>query len=135
MPLLNTKLYDSGLIEMNEDLMCVFVEAHNRAGGGRDTVYLRQHDRGVPLTMRNDFSDSGYLDYSTQVRDLKILREDFDYLSSLLRRGNLILLPLYPLLEEHIMLEKKSPVVTEYIQERIDTLFTIFPITPIARLH
>jgi hypothetical protein len=65
MPLLNTKLYDSGLIEMNEDLMCVFVEAHNRAGGGRDTVYLRQHDRGVPLTMRNDFSDSGYLDYST----------------------------------------------------------------------
>ena len=28
------------------------------------------------------------------------------------------------------MLEKKSPVVTEYIQERIDTLFTIFPITP-----
>ena len=65
MPLLYTKLYDSGLIEMNEDLMCVFVEAHNRLGGGRDTVYLEATRRGVPLTMRNDFSDSGYLDYST----------------------------------------------------------------------
>jgi len=135
MPLLNTKLYNSGLIDMNENLMCVYVESHSEIGGGRDAVYLRQHDRGVPLTMRNNFSDDGFLDHSTQIRDLKKLRIQFDYISQLLRRNNLILLPLYPLLEEHILLEKKSPVVTEYIQERLDSLATVFPITPIARLH
>ena len=39
------------LLGLNEDLYHVYIDSHVETGGGRDVVHLRQHDRGIPLTL------------------------------------------------------------------------------------
>ncbi|BCV01896.1 MAG: hypothetical protein CM15mV47_210 [uncultured marine virus] len=47
------------LFELNPELRCVFVESHERRGGGRSTVRVRQLEISLPITLRNNFSSEG----------------------------------------------------------------------------
>jgi hypothetical protein len=41
MPILYTREYPHELFDLNPELRCVFVESHERRGGGRSTVRVR----------------------------------------------------------------------------------------------
>ena len=52
MPYVFIRDYDLELVELNKDMHHVYVESHGGVGGERKTVFLRQHERGLPLTLR-----------------------------------------------------------------------------------
>ena len=55
MPYIFVRDYDIDLMEMNKDIRHVFVESVLQAGGERKVAYLRQNERGLPLTLRENF--------------------------------------------------------------------------------
>ena len=61
MPYIFVRDYDIDLMEMNKELYHVFVDSVFRSGGERKVVYIRQHERGLPLTLRDKYSDMGML--------------------------------------------------------------------------
>ena len=72
MPYIFVRDYDIDLMEMNKELRHVFVESVLQAGGERKVAYLRQNERGLPLTLRENYSpDMGFLSADTEVRDIK----------------------------------------------------------------
>ena len=56
MPYIFVRDYDIDLMEMNKELRHVFVESVLQAGGERKVAYLRQNERGLPLTLRENYS-------------------------------------------------------------------------------
>ena len=62
--------YHIDLLGLNEDLYHVYIDSHVETGGGRETVFLRQHERGIPLTLRENFSDNGTLTLSRQNNEI-----------------------------------------------------------------
>ena len=44
MPVLYSRNYMADLMELNEDLYHVYIDSHVETGGGRDVVFLRQHE-------------------------------------------------------------------------------------------
>ena len=58
--------YHTEFLEHNENLYHVYLESHREMGGGRDVVFLRQHERGIPLTLRENFSENGTLTSATE---------------------------------------------------------------------
>ena len=135
MPIVYTKIYDNSLIDLNEDIMYVYVESYNKFGGGRDVIYLRQHERGIPLTMKETHLEDGILFSSTETRDLEIIKNEFSELSRRLERGNTICVPIYPILEGLISLEKHSPKLEKYVKNKMENIFIKFPMTPSGRMH
>ena len=77
MTILYVRQYQKDLMELNEDLYHVYIDSHVETGGGRDIVYLRQHDRGIPLTLRENYSDNGSLTSPTEQRDIQKLENEF----------------------------------------------------------
>ena len=65
------------LLGLNEDLYHVYIDSHVETGGGRETVFLRQHERGIPLTLRENFSKNGSLTSSTEQRDIIKVENEF----------------------------------------------------------
>ena len=55
MPVLYSRNYMAELMELNEDLYHVYIDSHVETGGGRETVFLRQHERGIPLLFVKTF--------------------------------------------------------------------------------
>ena len=72
------------LMEYNENLYHIYIESHREAGGGRDVVFLRQHDRGIPLTLRENFSEDGTLTSRTEQRDIVRIENEFQAISQAL---------------------------------------------------
>ena len=64
MSIIYVREYQKDLMDLNEDLYHVYIDSHVETGGGRDIVFLRQHERGIPLTLRENFSDNGTLTLS-----------------------------------------------------------------------
>ena len=77
MPVLYSRNYVADLMELNEDLYHVYIDSHVETGGGRETVFLRQHERGIPLTLRENFSDNGTLTSLTEQRDIMKVENEF----------------------------------------------------------
>ena len=77
MPVLYSRNYMADLMELNEDLYHVYIDSHVETGGGRDVVFLRQHERGIPLTLRENFSDNGTLTSLTEQRDIVKVENEF----------------------------------------------------------
>ena len=122
MPVLYSRNYMADLMELNEDMYHVYIDSHVETGGGRDIVYLRQHERGIPLTLRENFSDNGTLTSLTEQRDIMKVENEFQTIHYVLGQGKVICVPIYPLTKELITIEKQSPKLIGYINVRIQSL-------------
>ena len=114
--------YQTKLLELNENLYHIYIESHKGIGGGRDITFLRQHDRGIPLTLRDNFSDYGTLTTETEARDILKVTNEFQTINYSLSYGKILCVPIYPLLDELITIEKQSPKMAGYINKRLESL-------------
>jgi hypothetical protein len=122
MPVIYVREYQIDLMKLNEDLYHVYIDSHVETGGGRDIVFLRQHERGIPLTLRENFSDNGTLTSLTEQRDIMKVENEFQTIHYVLGQGKVICVPIYPLTKELITIEKQSPKLIGYINVRIQSL-------------
>ena len=109
MSIIYVKQFHIDLLGLNEDLYHVYIDSHVETGGGRDVVFLRQHERGIPLTLRENFSDSGSLTSLTEQRDIMKVENEFQTISYVSSQGKIICLPIRQLIDELITIEKQSP--------------------------
>jgi hypothetical protein len=114
--------YHTEFLEHNENLYHVYLESHREMGGGRDVVFLRQHERGIPLTLRENFSENGTLTSATEQRDIMKVENEFQAISQAISYGKIVCLPMYPLTKEIITLEKQSLKLAGYIKKRMESL-------------
>ena len=114
--------YQTKLLELNEDLYHLYIESHKGIGGGRDITFLRQHDRGIPLTLRDNFSEQGTLTSETEARDIVKIENEFQTINYSLNYGKILCVPIYPLLDELTIIEKQSPKMAGYINKRLESL-------------
>lgn len=114
--------YQTKLLELNENLYHVYIESHKGIGGGRDITFLRQHDRGVPLTLRDNFSEHGAVTPETEARDIVKVENEFQTINYSLNYGKILCVPIYPLLDELTIIEKQSPKMAGYINKRLESL-------------
>ena len=65
--------YDIDLMALNDDLYHAYVESHTGTGGERRVVFLRQHEKGIPITLRENYSDgrSSVAGYHLDQEDLR----------------------------------------------------------------
>ena len=70
MTILYTESYPLDILTMNPHVSVIYVESHTQTGGGRQMSYLRNHLRGLPITLRENFSIEGYLTQPTENRDI-----------------------------------------------------------------
>ncbi len=110
------------LMEYNENLYHVYIESHREAGGGRDVVFLRQHDRGIPLTLRENFSEDGTLTSRTEQRDIVRIENEFQAISQAMTYGKIICLPIYHVTKELTTIEKQSIKLAGYVSKRMESL-------------
>ena len=128
MPILYTRGYPFELFDLNPEMRCVFVESHEKRGGGPATVDVRRMETSLPLTMRNNFSAGGALAWESEARDIKLIEEEFQASIYNLRQGVLVCLPTLLLSEEMALLEKRSPKVGQYLLKRLDGMKAGFPL-------
>jgi len=114
--------YQTKLLELNEDLYHLYIESHKGIGGGRDITFLRQHDRGIPLTLRDNFSEHGAVTSETEARDIVKVENEFQTINYSLNYGKILCVPIYPLLDELTIIEKQSPKMAGYINKRLESL-------------
>ena len=122
MTILYVRQYQKDLMELNEDLYHVYIDSHVETGGGRDVVHLRQHERGIPLTLRENFSDNGTLTSHTEKRDIVKIENQFQTINYVSDQGKVICLPILGLTEELLILEKQSPKLAGYVKKRLQSL-------------
>ena len=128
MPVLYARNYVTELMELNEDMYHVYIDSHVETGGGRETVFLRQHERGIPLTLRENFSDNGSLTSLTEQRDIMKVENEFQTIRYVTSQGKVICLPIFQLTNELITIEKQSPKLAGYVNKRIQSLGLRMPI-------
>ena len=122
MPVLYSRNYMADLMELNEDMNHVYIDSHVETGGGRETVFLRQHERGIPLTLRENFSDNGSLTSLTEQRDIVKVENEFQTIRYVSDQGKVVCLPILHLTKEIPILEKQSPKLAGYVKKRLQSL-------------
>ena len=122
MSIIYVREYKRDLMELNEDLYHVYIDSHVETGGGRDVVFLRQHERGIPLTLRENFSNNGSLTSATEKRDILKVENQFQAINYVTNQDKVICLPIYQLTNELITIEKQSPKLAGYINKRVQSL-------------
>ena len=122
MSVIYTHDYHIELLDNNENLYYVYIESHREAGGGRDVVVLRQHERGIPLTLRENFSEDGTLSSRTEQRDIVKIENEFQAISQALNYGKIVCLPMYPIITETTTIEKQSIKLAGYVNKRMESL-------------
>ena len=128
MSIIYVREYQKDLMDLNEDLYHVYIDSHVETGGGRDVVFLRQHERGIPLTLRENFSDNGSLTSLTEQRDIMKVENEFQTIRYVTSQGKVICLPIFQLTNELITIEKQSPKLAGYVNKRIQSLGLRMPI-------
>ena len=119
MPYVFIRDYDLELLELNKDMYHMYVESHGGAGGERKTVFLRQHERGLPLTLRNNFSDLGTLSSESEKRDITTVEVEIQKISRLVQSGANVCVPLTRLTNEFSPMERLSPKLAGYLLKRL----------------
>lgn len=119
MPYVFMRDYDLELLELNKDMHHVYIESHGGVGGERKTVFLRQHERGLPLTLRNNFSDLGALSSESEKRDITTVEAEIGKISRLANSGANVCVPLTRLTNEFSPLERLSPRLAGYLLKRL----------------
>ena len=79
--------YDIDLMGLNDDLYHAYIESHTGTGGERRVVYLRQHDKGIPITLRENYSDDGFLRAETYERDARTVENELLKIRQLSNQG------------------------------------------------
>ena len=119
MPYVFIRDYDLELLELNKYMNHMYVESHVGAGGERKTVFLRQHERGLPLTLRNNFSDLGTLSSESEKRDITTVEVEIQKISRLVQSGANVCVPLTRLTNEFSPMERLSPKLAGYLLKRL----------------
>ena len=122
MPYLFVRDYEVELMEMNKELHHINVEAHRGGGGERKIVYLRQNERGLPLTLRDNYSNMGDLSSNTEKRDITTVESELQKIGRLSQSGVIVCVPLNRLTSELTTIEKLSPKVAGYVVKRMGSV-------------
>jgi len=112
--------YSEELVRLNKGLYVVYVDAYSRIGGERRIVYLRQHEKGLPLTLRENFSEDGHLSSETEARDIMTLRREISDICDIKNVGANICVPILPISNELNNIERRSPKLHEYLIARMN---------------
>ena len=122
MPYLFVRDYEIELMEMNKDLHHVYVESHGGSGGERKIVRLRLNERGLPLTLRDNYSELGTLTSDTEKRDITTLESELQKIGRASHSGVIVCVPLSRLTNELSIIEKLSPKVAGYVVQRMGSI-------------
>ena len=122
MPYLFVRDYEIELMEMNKDLHHVYVESHGGSGGERKIVRLRLNERGLPLTLRDNYSELGALTSNTEKRDITTLESELQKIGRASHSGVIVCVPLSRLTNELSIIEKLSPKVAGYVVQRMGSI-------------
>tara|TARA_R110000796_G_scaffold15885_2_gene50240 strand:+ start:456 stop:836 length:381 start_codon:yes stop_codon:yes gene_type:complete len=126
MAYLFVKDYEVELMELNSDLSHMFIESHNGAGGERRVTRLRLHQKGLPLTLVNNYSNDGYLTSDTEARDIKKVESELQLISRKSFAGAYVCVPMHPLTKELTNIEKYSPKLAGYLEKRLVSIGITF---------
>lgn len=122
MPYLFVRDYEIELMEMNKDLHHVYVESHGGSGGERKIVRLRLNERGLSLTLRDNYSELGTLTSNTEKRDITTLESELQKIGRASHLGVIVCVPLSRLTNELSIIEKLSPKVAGYVVQRMGSI-------------
>lgn len=122
MPYIFVRDYSQELFDLNDDMYHVIIESHKKIGGERKLKRIRQSDRALPLTLREDFSDLGHLSAETESRDIRLIEEEISKISILSQSGVNVCVPLSPLTNELDFLARLSPKVAGYVLKRLGSV-------------
>ena len=114
-----TRGYELELLELNKDMYHVYIEAHIGAGGERKIIFLRQHERGLPLTLRDNFTQDGVMSPNTEKRDITTVEHQIQKISRLANAGVNVCIPLNSLINECYLIEARSPKFPVYVMKRL----------------
>ena len=126
MPYLFTREYDLELMDMNKDMYQVFIESNLNHGGERRVVLLRQSQKGLPLTLVNNYTDSGSLNVDTESRDIRRIESELQMISRTAQSGAIVCVPIRPLTKELTSIEKLSPKLASYAAKRLSSIGVVF---------
>ena len=122
MPYLFVRNYEVDLMDMNPDLYHVYVESSRGEGGDRKLVHIRQSQRGLPMCLRENYSETGALSFQTEKRDILHLESELSKISRVSQSGANVCVPLIHLTNELSILEKQSPKVAGYVLKRMGSI-------------
>ena len=122
MPYLFVRDYEVDLMDMNPDLYHVYVESSRGEGGDRKLVYIRQSQRGLPMCLRENHSETGTLSFHTEKRDILHLESELSKISRVSQSGANVCVPLIHLTNELSILENQSPKVAGYVLKRMGSI-------------
>ena len=128
MPIIYTSTYDLKLLDLNPQIRHVYIESHESRGGEPALVKVRNIEGSLPLTLRNNYSESGYLRSETEARDIVRIEEEFQHINQHLRMGAAVCIPTIPLNEELSRLRKYTPKVEQYLLKRLNLVKGAFPL-------
>ena len=126
MPYLFTREYDLELMDMNKDMYQVFIESNLNHGGERRGVLLRQSEKGLPLTLVNNYTDSGSLNVDTESRDIRRIESELQIISRTAQSGAIVCVPIRPLTKELTSIERLSPKLASYAAKRLSSIGVVF---------
>ena len=107
---------------MNPHVSVIYVESYIQKGGGRQMAYLRNHLRGLPLTLRENFSTGGYLTQPTENRDIIQIEKEIKSIIAKLQAFNVVCFPILPFEKELENLKRYSPKVEKKLTTHLDNL-------------
>ena len=123
MPYIFVRDYDIAMMQLNKHEYHVFVESVLQAGGERKVAYFRQSERGLPLTLRDNYSpDMGFLSADTEIRDIKQVEVELQKISRLSFNGAIVCVPISPLSRELDSIQRLSPKLAGYLKKRMDSI-------------
>lgn len=122
MPYILTHEYDVDLMSLNPELHQVYIESVSQAGGERRIVYLRMNEKGLPLTLRENYTEKGTLSADTYERDARQLENQLLKISRLSYSGVNVCVPVAPLTRELDVIQKQSPKLAGYLKQRLASI-------------
>ena len=128
MPILYVETYPLKLLQLNPQLQCVYVESHEKRGGDPATVQVRGIENSLPLTVRNNYDETGYLIADTEARDIPLIESQIRTILFRLRMGITVCMTTLRLSEELNYLEKHTPKLEQYHLKRLSLATTSFPL-------
>jgi hypothetical protein len=122
MPYIFMPEYNVELIKLNNNVHHVYVESVLQRGGERNVVYLRQNERGLPFTLRENYSEMGNLTSETYERDAMRIESDLQTISRLSYNGVNVCVPISPIINELDSIQRLSPKLAGYLKQRMNSV-------------
>jgi len=107
---------------MNPHVSVIYVESHTTTGGGRQMSYLRNHLRGIPLTLKENFTTEGHLTPATEIRDILLVEKQLRETRARLQAFAIVCFPITPFDVELTRLEKHSPKFGKFVSDKLEKI-------------